>query len=579
MNSVFKDTFGLEISNTALKAVELTYAKEGVRIVNYSTIELEPGIVVDSCIIINKEGFTEALKKLLLEAKRGPINAKNVAISIPQEKTFSHQIEIPKENAKDRDYIKNAAKDYIPIELSEAVVDYTQIKENPENKSVTFNFVAIQKNLVEALITILDEAGLNVIAVDVNKNSLIRYCDNRFQKNENGFMVFDIDIAKSILTITTKNGRTYSVNIDITGGDLNNKIKDVLQVTSKEDLNTLLIKFADEEGEISEVDRNKVKESIKEELGIIIKNTQALIQAIESQESFTFERIYLIGSHSHTPGLKESFQEKFPEAEIKRTPNYINAEREIKIHYAETIGLTLRAVLPEEIERHVNLVPKQKKEEIDRAKMTPKVMKYSLWLYLVLVVMLLLTGIMITDSYLNFKISEQEVGLYTEKAQNPYLTQVAKATQQKKLLENQILTITSQVFPVSLVIDKIDDYNINGIGIVNLSYSLNKQGDNELRLRAKVANRSLTEEFISDLESLNIFSAVDSPLSNLVGKGERFVNIDFILDTQSIVDAYSEKQTQEEENVKSGPSLPASTENEEDKGEEIINNNNEADEN
>ena len=161
------------------------------------------------------------------------------------------------------------------------------------------------------------------------------------------------------------------------------------------------------------------------------------------------------------------------------------------------------------------------------------------------------------------------MGLYAEKAQNPYLTQAAKATQQKKLLENQILTITSDSFPSSVVIDKIDDYNINGIGIVNLSYSLNKQGDHGLRLRAKVENRELTEEFISSLEDITFFKEVDSPLSNLVGKGERFVNIDFILDVQSIVNAYEAKQSKDEEDVKSGPSLPT-VEKEEETTEEVV---------
>ena len=128
MNNTLKNTFGLAISNSLLTAVELSYGKAGLRVINFSKLELEPGIVDDDCIIVNPEAFKDALMKLMLEAKNGPITSHNVIIMIPEEKTFSHSLSVPKEKEEDEDFIINAARDFIPITLDEAVIDYKKIK-------------------------------------------------------------------------------------------------------------------------------------------------------------------------------------------------------------------------------------------------------------------------------------------------------------------------------------------------------------------------------------------------------------------------------------------------------------------
>ena len=178
MNNFPKKIFGLEIRNSALTAVELKYGKTGPRVVNYSRVELDSGVVEDDSIIVNSEAFNESLRKLLLKGKRGPISAKGVVISIPEEKTFNHHINIPKEYADNEEYIKSIASDYIPINLNEAVIDWAILKtKNINQNEVTINFVAVQKNIIELLIKKLSDNGLKVLGVDICENSLVRYCN------------------------------------------------------------------------------------------------------------------------------------------------------------------------------------------------------------------------------------------------------------------------------------------------------------------------------------------------------------------------------------------------------------------
>ena len=64
--------------------------------------------------------------KLLLDASNGPITSRNVIISIPEEKTFSHYLNIPKEHEKNDDFILLTAK---PDELQKFVTKYVNSEE------------------------------------------------------------------------------------------------------------------------------------------------------------------------------------------------------------------------------------------------------------------------------------------------------------------------------------------------------------------------------------------------------------------------------------------------------------------
>jgi type IV pilus assembly protein PilM len=538
MENNYKNTFGLDISNSALTAVELGYGKTGLRVLNYSRIELEPGIIESNCIIINPQAFKDAVSKLLLDANNGPIRSKNAIISIPEEKTFNHYLSIPKERAKDDEFILNAAKDYIPITLDEAVADYKQVKGRTAGDETTFNFCAVQKGIVDSLIGTLKEINLNVVAIDVSKNSLIRYCNNRFSKNEGDFMIINTEMKKSSLEIATSGGFSYNLDINIGGREFDQKIKDVLNLPTTENVRTLLLKFYEDPNAISAEQQQVIQKALEEYFQVFIKKTTELIQAAENQGPLQINTIYLMGYHSRIPGFKEAFSKAFPNVEIRQQLGYVKINTITELFFPEAIGLALRAVLPEADESDVNLISCEKREELFENKITPAIRKYLLVFALVFGVLLMLVGIGTTKAFTEHKVSAQEAMLLDEKAMNPYLTEAAKAKQQKSQLENQMLTILKDSVPGSQIMKKMDSYNRNGITMINSNYSVTKDGKIEMRLRAKTVSRKETEDFIIELEEDPYYLEVTSPLSNLAGKGERFIDIDLKIDPDVVVNDF-----------------------------------------
>ena len=118
MEDLLNDTFGLDIRNAALTAVELEMKKSGVNLVNYSRAPLDPGIIDEDSILLNPEAFKDAVQKLLKNGGSGEITAKNVIISIPERKTFSHYLKVPTEDIESREAVLGHAKDFIPHSLS-----------------------------------------------------------------------------------------------------------------------------------------------------------------------------------------------------------------------------------------------------------------------------------------------------------------------------------------------------------------------------------------------------------------------------------------------------------------------------
>ncbi len=509
---------------------------------NYSLAPLPPGVVEDNCIVVNKDAFREAVQKLIIDANNGPIISKNVIISIPEEKTFSHHLEISADCSKNDDYIRKMAKDYIPIDLTEAIIDYKPITGEDGKEPVVFDFVAVQKILVQPLIDILGEMGLNVIGVDTSKNSLLRCCNNRFEKNEGAYMVSYMDADKFLISVSTPSGHSYSLDISAEEFRISEKAKDILQTKNLDELFAVMKECKENKNPMDKEKQMTLNEEIRGELNIITKKAKELIKAIKNQEGFELKSIYLLGRYSCLLGLKEEYQAIFPKTEIKTKLSYIDINGAAEMVFAEAIGLALRSVIAEENEKNIDLLPIEKKDKIDVEKHTPEISRYSILLGLGLIGLMIWTGIGTASGYLTYKTTKQELAVYAEKASNPYLTQIAKTNQQKNQLENQIITIAQNIIPMRDVLKKLDVFNVNGISLVGLDYILNKDNKPEIRLRAKVKDRDTTELFVSELEKIQYFTEVTSPLSNLLGKGERFVNIDLVLNPAKIIEAYGKPE-------------------------------------
>lgn len=545
---------GLIIKDRSLAAVEVENNKNGPSITNYSKILLEEGIVANGCIILNKESFQEAVKKLLSNGVGGPIKTDEILISLPEERVFSHEIEIPREKVNDADFIKVAARDFIPIELNKAVFDYNVIGENTEAKTLNVNFIATQNSIAESIMKALKEIRLNVVRLNVDINCFVRSFHNSLNQGEGDFLVVNLNIEQDFFAINSEKDGITKLICKADKKEMIDKIKALHNLSTTSEVEELLIKFRKGEG-LTEEQRTELKVSFREYLERLKTKIRQLVSAAEAKSEVEIHNIYLTGIFSGLPGVEESVAELLPDIPIKKGVTYTEVPVEIEEDALQGIGLCLGNTL-EKDKGCYNLIPQNKKDELNLARVSPKIKILSMVLSLLLIVFSIQIGLKAARNYLDYKITSQEVSIYNEQALNPYVTQVARIKQQKKQNESQILSLLNDALPVSILMSDLNVYNTNGLTMVNITFNDNPAlNTSDISVRAKTSNRDETEKFIASLEESPLYSEVDSPLSNLVGKGERFISVGLTVDKEVIIESYRAQFEAAQESAKT-PSNP-----------------------
>ena len=491
MFSKKKTCVGLIISSHDIVAIEVSNNKNTPEVTNYSKIELEENVVESNCIVAQPDKFKEAIKALLKGAQQGAIKAKEVFLAIPEENTFSHQLSIPKKHINNVAYIKEEANDFIPIELDEAVFDFKVTDHKSETGKIQLKFIATQNIIVESLTKALKEIDIEVIKVDVDIDSLIRSFTSTLNKNEGDILLINIGKTKDLVAICDKDENAYRV-----------------------------ISRKSEEG----IQMSEIKERVEK-----------LIQVASADKELEIKRVYLSGSAEEIAGIQEMLNSVLPGIEVKNGVEFAQIPKEIENEILIGIGICINLIQGNK-KKDFNLLPENKKEELSIAPIIPKLYRILIIVMIILIFPLIRVSIESARNYIEYEVKTREVVILVEQSLNPYLTSIAKLKTERKQVQQQILAVLGDSIPVSELMKSIDKNNTDNVNLLNVSFRDGGQdSDSKIVLTAEVANRETTEELVEYLENESIYKEVNSPLSNLVGKGKRLVKIDLTVDEEELL--------------------------------------------
>ena len=218
---------GLDIGSKTIKIVELT--KEGnILKLNGSGVVGYNGIAPDKF----KEGkdladLAQIIKKLHKEAK---IDSKDVSIALPEEKIYTRVIKFPLLTDQEiSSAIKWEAEQYIPIPISEAIVQHQIISRQEKGVSpgVKVLLVAVSRNLVEVYVKLLQTAGLNVVKADTELLSLTRV----FALPDRVSMIIDFGATSTDIAICDKGVLSFARSIPTAGEAFTRAVSQTLNIT------------------------------------------------------------------------------------------------------------------------------------------------------------------------------------------------------------------------------------------------------------------------------------------------------------------------------------------------------------
>ncbi|MDP2755032.1 MAG: type IV pilus assembly protein PilM [Nitrospirota bacterium] len=195
-----RSSIGLDIGSGYLKVVQLKDTKGGYELELFDMLPLPPELIVDGSIIDSLR-LVESLKELVKKAK---IKTKDAVISIAgHSSVIIKRVSLPEMSEEElSESIKFEAEQYIPFDIEDVNLDFQILGPKEEAGQMDVMLVAVKKDIINEYLSVVKEAGLNPLIVDVNSFAL----ENIYEVN------YEIEPDKNI-AIVNIGASTINMNI------------------------------------------------------------------------------------------------------------------------------------------------------------------------------------------------------------------------------------------------------------------------------------------------------------------------------------------------------------------------------
>jgi type IV pilus assembly protein PilM len=180
--------------------VQFKDIKGGYELELFDMLPLPPELIVDGSIIDSLR-LVDSLKELIRKAK---IKTKDAAISVAgHSSVIVKRVSLPEMSEEElSESIKFEAEQYIPFDIEDVTLDFQILGPKEEPGQMDVIIVAVKKDIVNEYLSVVKEAGLNPIIVDINSFAL----ENIYEIN------YEIEPDKNI-AIVNIGANTINMNI------------------------------------------------------------------------------------------------------------------------------------------------------------------------------------------------------------------------------------------------------------------------------------------------------------------------------------------------------------------------------
>ncbi|MGI6443462.1 MAG: type IV pilus assembly protein PilM [Candidatus Dojkabacteria bacterium] len=166
------DHVGIDFGTHSVKAVELSgISTKNPKLVNLGS-QATPKGAVNSEDPTDQKRLADSLKKLY---EASGIKNSKVVMALPEFSVFTRFLELPGVKEEEmREAVYYEAKQYIPLPLSEVMMDYIPVGFNTERNAPRVLVVAASSKVVEIYVKIASEAGLDLLAIETESLAMGR---------------------------------------------------------------------------------------------------------------------------------------------------------------------------------------------------------------------------------------------------------------------------------------------------------------------------------------------------------------------------------------------------------------------
>jgi len=207
------EAFGLDVNDLSLKLVKLKKKRKGFGLDFFNEVRIAPNIIEDG-VVKDEASLVKIIKSVYENAKGRGMKTKYVVASLPEEKSFSQVIQMPKMSDEElRLAVPFEAENYIPLPIDQVYLDFQVI--SPVKDYLNYLevlIVAMPKKIVDSYVFCFKKAGLIPIALEAESEAIARALVKKtsnsslfvlidFGENNTNFVIFSGDSARFTCSI------------------------------------------------------------------------------------------------------------------------------------------------------------------------------------------------------------------------------------------------------------------------------------------------------------------------------------------------------------------------------------------
>jgi type IV pilus assembly protein PilM len=342
---------GVDIGTTSIKIVEVEQGKLKPKISNYAILESRGSLLRTNAVFqsSNLKLFEREIIELLKEVIKKIKPTTNRAIaSIPVFSAFTTVLKFPEMPEKElKQALLFQAKQYVPLPLEEVAFDWQKIGEYEDEKGFKFQailLIAIPKDLIKRYQKVFKEAGLKLLALEIEPLSLIR---SAIAGDKTPTIIVDIGSQITSISLVENAQLKFISQTDFAGASLTHTVASALNI------NPLRAEEIKRErgilGQGADYELSKVMISTLSFIVNEIKRAE-FDYNINFAKSFNAERIILSGGGANLLGINLYFQKQLnkptfnvePLLQFEYNEDILPLVKELNPLLAVSLGLALR---------------------------------------------------------------------------------------------------------------------------------------------------------------------------------------------------------------------------------------------
>ena len=330
------ETFGLDISDSSLKAARVKKSRKGIFLSSFAMVDIEPGVVVNG-MVENESALALAIVSLTKKLRAG---TGYVSIALSEERSFLKVIRMPKMDERDlKGAVSYEAENHLPLPSGSVYLDFELIGQSRDDDGMEVLVVALPREVSDSCASAVEAAGLFPVFMETESLAMVRSLTDRDDR-KGPILIADIGESKTGFIILSGGAIRFAGSVQISSDSFTKEIIDRKGVNRSE-------------AEMIKIEKGVCEETLEEIINDLARSIRHHLDYCHSRVAHdcdfdSISRVLLCGGGANLKGLPEKLS-SMTNSEVRLADPFLNLSRKPKnlsleegLKYSVVIGSALR---------------------------------------------------------------------------------------------------------------------------------------------------------------------------------------------------------------------------------------------